>query len=452
MSDRPVKFFQLITFGCRVNQYETQAIREQLLEAGYQERTPDSPEADLVVINSCTVTQAADNECMCAIRNLHKQRPATQILVTGCLVQRDADLLKGLPGVKVLAGTGQKHRIAELVREIDPWAAEPRLELELTRVYSPLTISSFEGRSKAFLKVQDGCDRSCAFCKIPLVRGRSRSRGMKEILDEARRLLEAGYRELTVAGVAVGLWGREWEIGASLGDLMEEIDRLPGSFRVRLSSLDPRDLDDRLIDALKNSSKICHHLHLSLQSGSDAVLARMNRGYTTGDYRRQVDRVREFWPDLGLTTDLIVGFPGESRREFEETLAFCGEIRFLKVHVFPYSRRGGTSASFFKNHVPRDEIKRRAAVLRQTAAETAGRFRAGFIGSEQQVLVEENGSGFTSQFIRVRFEAFPDEAGRLLPIMITGATDEVLLGTVVRPTPFLTGPLDNLAKDVPSLR
>ena len=431
--------FRCVTFGCRVNQYETQAIREQLVSRGYVEASEGSS-PDLVVINSCTVTEAADRECVAFVRALHRDHPDARIVLTGCLVQRDSEVLKKLPGVRLLAGSNQKHRIADLIEELDPWAADPKIEIELERVYAPLSISTFAERSKAFVKVQDGCDRACAFCKIPLVRGRSRSRPLKDILDEVQRLVSHGFQEVVLTGVALGLWGKEWDPPGSLADLILAVDQLPGRFRIRLSSLDPRDLDDRLIDAFRSSKRLCRHLHLSLQSGSDPVLDRMNRGYTKSEYRIWVQGIRRFWPDLGLTTDIIVGFPGETQGQFQEVLDFCRELVFAKVHVFPYSRRRGTSAWFFKEQVPAPIIKERARLLRRAAGEGAAQFRIRFVGTVQEVLLEEGRVGYTGQFLKVHLSTPVDPVGRLYPVRLTGTAPEGLLGEVVN---FSGGTLDN---------
>ena len=398
------------------------------MQRGHLEAALGDP-FDMVVINSCTVTEAADKECVSTIRSLHKANPSAQIVVTGCLVQRDAGVLRQLPGVRLLAGSNQKHRIAELVATLDPWALEPQVELELDQVYAPLSISSFEGRAKAFVKVQDGCDRSCAFCTIPLVRGRSRSRPLADILEEVRRLLGSGFQEVTLTGVALGLWGKEWDSPQSLSELVEAVDRLPGRFRIRLSSLDPRDLDERLIQTLGSSQKVAHHLHLSLQSGCDPILARMNRGYSSASYRARVDAVRGHWPDLGLTTDVIVGFPGETQGHFEQTVDFCRQMECAKIHVFPYSPRRRTSATFFREPVAPVVVRERARVLRQAADEISAQFRQRFIGTEQEVLVENLEAGSTSQFIKVALSASPGQVGALLPLRIQKFTPQGLFGT-----------------------
>ena len=374
---RPAHTFRCITFGCRVNQYETQAIREQLEAIGLVEAREEET-ADVIVVNSCTVTEEADRECLSQLRKLNRKNPNARLIVTGCLVQRDAERLKPLAGVRLLVGTGQKHRIGEFVQGMmagEAWEGDVRVEMEISRVYGGLRISRFEGWDKAFVKVQDGCDRACSFCKIPLVRGRSRSRPLAEVIEEVRRLAEGGYREIILTGVAIGLWGRDLGAGASLAALLAAVDQLPGRFRIRISSLDPRDLDDRLLWALEGSSKVCHHLHLSLQSGSDPVLQRMNRGQPVAEYALRVAAVRRFWPDLGLTTDLIAGFPEETEEQFQQTLSFCRAMEFAKVHVFPYSRRRGTSAAVFKGALPASVVRERARLLRQTAAEVSARFR-----------------------------------------------------------------------------
>ena len=441
-----MKTFRCVTFGCRVNQYETQAIREQLEREGLSEAMPGEP-ANIVMVNSCTVTEAADRDCLSQLRLLHAENPLAKIVVTGCLVQRDAALLRDLPGIRLLVGTGQKHRIGEWVRSlIGPCqGSETLMELELSRVYGSLQISRFDGREKAFVKVQDGCDRACAFCKIPLVRGRSRSRELGEVLEEVRRLTDAGFREVVLTGVAIGLWGKEFRSQRQLADLVRAVDRLPGRFRIRLSSLDPRDLDSSLLDILGSSSKLCRYLHLSLQSGSDPVLARMNRGHTTAQYAGQLSALRRFWPDAGLTTDLIAGFPGETEEQFRQTLEFCQEQRFAKVHVFPYSRRRGTSGALFKEQLPAAVVRERARLLRQTADETARRFREPFVGTDQEILVEKNGENCTSQFLRVRLEGEPGPAGELVPVRITGLTPGGLRAKILRDA------LDKLTHLVPFL-
>jgi len=450
---RPAHTFRCVTFGCRVNQYETQAIREQLEAIGLVEAREEET-ADVIVVNSCTVTEEADRECFSQLRKLNRKNPNARLIVTGCLVQRDAERLKPLAGVRLLVGTGQKHRIGEFVRaELGPYLVPegpgtgfpPRIELEISRVYGGLRISRFEGWDKAFVKVQDGCDRACSFCKIPLVRGRSRSRPLAEVIEEVKRLAERGYREIVLTGVAIGLWGRDLGAGASLAELLAAVDQLSGRFRVRLSSLDPRDLDDRLIRALEASSKVCHHLHLSLQSGSDPVLQRMNRGHTAAEYALRVAAVRRFWPDLGLTTDLIAGFPEETQEQFQQTLSFCRAMEFAKVHVFPYSRRRGTSAAVFKGTLAASVVRERARLLRQTAAEVSARFRERFVGTRQELLLERRTDGTTAQFLRVRLEGGGGTTGELLPVEITGLTPQGLRGKI------FPGALDKLHHPVPTL-
>lgn len=451
-----MRIFRCVAFGCRVNQYEAQAVREQLLARGYAE-AEEGERPNWVVINSCTVTGAADRECVSLIRSLRQVDPAVRVAVTGCLVQRDSGTLKELPGVALLVGTGQKHRVGDLIEEIDrnqkpvPGTAldsDVRLELEMSKVYSPLAVSSFPGMQKAFVKVQDGCDRACAFCKIPYVRGRSRSRDLEETLREVRRLVDAGCREIILTGVAIGLWGREQGASSTLAELVEALDALEGRFRVRLSSLDPRDLDDPLIETLGCSKKVCHHLHLSLQSGSDPVLERMRRGYTTGEYRERVSRVRRRWPDLGLTTDLIAGFPGETERMFEETLGFCREMGFARVHVFPYSPRRGTSASGFRGRLEPGEVRHRARELRRVAGEVAAAFRRGLEGTVQEVLIEQephieergrSRGGYTGQFIWVRLpEAGDPLVGSLARVRLLPSTGEGGLVGQIFPVTTLT--------------
>ncbi len=431
--------FRCVTFGCRVNQYETQAIREQLVGRGFQEAGKHQG-ADWVVINSCTVTETADRECLATVRTVRRLNPTAQIVIAGCLVQRDHERLSALPGVRLLVGSNQKHRIGELIAPMVPgtdsgtdseWS--PRTERELNAVYAPLAISSFQGRSKAFVKVQDGCNRLCAFCKVPYVRGCSRSRPQKEVLAEVKRLISRGFQEVVLTGVAIGLWGRDLKPSARLSDLVGAVEGLPGAFRVRLSSLDSRDLDAPLLTVLRRSTKVCHHLHLSLQSGSDRVLRSMNRGYTTAQYQKGVQAVKRFWPDLGLTTDLMTGFPGEGEQDFEETLELCRRLQFAKVHVFPYSPRQGTTAWSLTGQLPHPVAKERARYLRQVAGETAKSFNQSLVGTLQHVLVEEVKSsqprtgtaqltltGYTSQYVRAAVTGGMASVGKTVQVRLEG--------------------------------
>ena len=267
------------------------------------------------------------------------------------------------------------------------------------------------------------------------------------MLEEVRRLVAAGFREVVLTGVAIGLWGREWLPQQRLADLVRAVDRLPGRFRIRMSSLDPRDLDGPLTDALRDSSKVCRHLHLSLQSGSDPVLYRMNRGHTTAEYAAKISALRRFWPDLGLTTDFIAGFPGETQEHFQETLEFCKAQRFAKAHVFPYSPRRGTTASLLKGRVPPPEVRERARLLRQAAAEGAVRFSRRFVGTVQEVLVEKSGDSCTSQFLRVRLEGEPGPVGELVPVRVTGLAP----GAGVLRGKFSPGALDKMTHPMPPL-
>src|SRR5579872_2718778 len=329
------KKFKIVTLGCRTNQYESQAYADQLRRMGYAEAQADE-EATLCIVNTCTVTESADSSSRHQIRHLAKQHPHAQLVVTGCLAERLPEEIAKISGVTQIVPNQKKEELLSLVF--------PDEEIP------EFTIEQFAAHTRAFVKVQDGCNSFCTYCIIPYVRGRSRSRSVPEIVREIETLVANGYKEVVLTGINIGDFDgnpAEGETPTRLADLVRTADKIPGLERIRISSIDPDEVDEDLTDAVLNGQKTCPSLHLVLQSGSNVILKRMNRKYTRHIFLDTVERLRKAQPDFTFTTDLIVGFPGETEADFEESLEVMRAVKFAKVHMFPYSERKRTRAAQF---------------------------------------------------------------------------------------------------------
>jgi threonylcarbamoyladenosine tRNA methylthiotransferase MtaB len=383
----------VLTFGCKVNQYESQALQERLKGAGYQVVHPDD-EAEVYVLNTCTVTETAYAEAARTVRRIHRRRPEAEIAVTGCAADSNREDFLRLPGVRRVVVHDEKSALPLLLED-------PRLTpTDLKPSIFDLQISRFDGHTRAFLKIQDGCDLQCSFCIIPRVRGANVSRPIDEAVDEARRLADAGYREIVLTGVHVGSFGKDVAGRTLIPDLVERMLSIPGLSRVRLSSIEANEVDDRLIETMRDSGgRFCPHLHLPLQSGDAGVLRAMRRRYSPAQFLRTVDRIRERIEDPSFTTDVIIGFPTETDEAFESTLALCRQVGFSRVHIFPYSHRKGTDASRLDD-LPADVKKARHASLQSLADEMTREYASRFVGRDVEVLVEESGTGYTERYLR----------------------------------------------------
>lgn len=430
--------------GCRLNIAESDALAARFLAAGYRVvTTADAP--DVVVVNTCTVTGQADRKSRNALQRALRLPPAPRpaaadrplVVATGCYVTAHGGAASDLPGVDYAVDNDRKSQIFDLVAAhlagevVDP-AALPAAPFGYRPGPQPL-------HTRATIKVQDGCDNFCTFCIIPAVRGRARSRPAPAILQEARRLLAAGHRELVLTGVNIGRY--DW-CGWGFSRLLQELLELPGEYRIRVSSLEPDPLDDHFIE-LAAHDKLCPHLHLCLQSGSDRVLLRMRREYDVDRYLSLIARIRAAWARRGVpahfTTDVLVGFPGETDRDFARTLAVCEQVEFGHVHTFRYSPREGTRAARLPDPVPEPVKAQRSAAIRDLAAAGRRRLARQFPGRQQQVLVEEaaagGAAGYGESYLRVRFPA-PDRprAGELRRVTVTRAlADGSLLGLPAGP-------------------
>ncbi|MCH9628035.1 MAG: Threonylcarbamoyladenosine tRNA methylthiotransferase MtaB [Chlamydiales bacterium] len=404
------KRFRLATLGCRTNQYETQAYRDQLIQLGYQE-AEEGEEADLCIVNTCTVTESADRSSRHQIRQLVRKNEGAQVVVTGCLAERRPDLVQQIGGVSAVVPNKEKE---QLVASLFPEEEVPEF-----------SIKHFEAHTRAFVKVQDGCNSFCTYCIIPYVRGRSRSRTIGAVVKEVEGLVASGYQDIVITGINVGDFEDK---GRGLADLIREVDKVEGVKRLRLSSIDPDEVDEPLMDAILNGKNTCHSLHIVLQSGSNVVLKRMNRKYTRQIFFDTVEKLRAASPDFTFTTDIIVGFPGETEADFEETLDVMRSVQFAKVHMFPFSRRERTRAALYPNQVPQHVIDERKAALLQLAEKQAYALREQYVGRRLSVLTEDKRGGHTENFLMVLLPEESTEPNQLVDVRLIKNTPEGLIG------------------------
>jgi threonylcarbamoyladenosine tRNA methylthiotransferase MtaB len=383
-----MKTFAFVTFGCKVNQYESQALRERFSRKGLAE-VEAGRGADLFVINTCTVTEAATADAQRTVRKLARSFPFAEITVTGCAADSHKAEFLGLPGVRRVVTHDEKASLCD----------DPRLTPEDTAPsIFDLTISRFDRHTRAFLKVEDGCDLNCSFCIIPKVRGAAASRPIESAVDEAKRLVDHGHKEIVLTGVHLGSYGKDLAQRSLLPDLVERLLGIAGLARLRLSSIEANEVSDSLIALMASEPRFCPHLHLPLQSGDDDVLRAMRRRYNSRQYLATCDRVAEKVADPSFSADVIVGFPGETEAQFENTLGICRRAGFSRIHVFTYSRRRGTDAALLPD-LPSRVKKERRHRLESLAEELTGRYARKFIGREVEVLVEAGG-GYTERYLK----------------------------------------------------
>lgn len=424
-----VKFF---TLGCKVNQYESQAMLESLLAQGFQPAAPSGP-ADVVVVNSCTVTAQSDQKARQALRRLKRQNPSAVAVLTGCWPQAFPDEAAALPEADIVLGTANR---AALGSHILQYLSHKQRIVDIAphekgEAFEPLRVRGLQGHTRAFLKIEDGCERYCAYCIIPFARGRVRSKPLADITAEVVDLAAAGYREVVLTGINLPAYGQE--LGLSLCDAVEAACAVEGMDWVRLGSLEPERLTPPVIQRMQRQEKLCPQFHLSLQSGCDGTLRRMNRHYTAAEYREIVGNLREAFPGCAITTDIMVGFPGETEEEFAASLAFAQEIGFAKAHVFAYSRRPGTVADRAPDQVSAGEKEARSRRMIAAMEESRQAFFRGQLGQRVPVLFEravEPGvyEGHTPNYTAVRVKSGEDLAGKILWTELTGAGEEYCTG------------------------
>ncbi len=425
------KFF-IKTLGCKVNQYESQAIREILTRSGFTEcLTKDI--ADIYILNTCTVTSKADKESRYWLGLFHRTNPKADIVVTGCYVENNSDDISFLPGVSYIIMNEEKPRIADILNGI---SAKKRSK-GTDSPYNFLTITDFKNHTKAFVKIQDGCDNRCSYCKVPLVRGSLRSRPITSIIEEVEILAEKGFKEIVLTGICLGAWGKDPYMTAitngwpgagsalSLVDALKAIDKISADFRVRLSSIEPKYIADDLIDFIAGTKRMCRHLHIPLQSGDDDILRRMNRPYTAKEYRALIDKIRSKIKDVALTTDVMIGFPGESEANFKNTENFLRDILPARTHIFTFSERKGTAAYGMSDILTRDILKKRYSALEVVALSASYLYRQKFLGATLNILAETRRDkytgfleGYSDNYIKVFFEGPDSLMRKIVPVKI----------------------------------
>ncbi len=421
------------TLGCKVNQYETQAMEQLALQRGHS-LVPFEGPADVYVINTCSVTAVSDKKSRQMIRRARKQAPDSVVAVCGCYPQTHPGDVEKL-GVDLISGTGDRTGFVELLERT--WKERQSLtvvdDVFQRRVFEPLPAGGLEGRTRAMLKMEDGCVNFCSYCIIPYARGRIRSLPVADCVRQARELVEQGYQEIVLTGIEISSWGQDLEGEETLIDAVEAICRaLPGHIRVRLGSLEPRTITKDFCRRCAALENLCPHFHLSMQSGCDSVLARMNRKYDSARYYESVQLLREVYDRPGITTDLIVGFPGETEEEFSQTLDFIQKCGFSAMHIFPYSRRPGTPAAKMPGQVPNAEKEARCRRAAQVAQKMEEDYLDSFLGQEVPVLFEEEREGFwrghTTRYVQVAAQSGEDLHNRLCTVRLIRREGLTLVG------------------------
>lgn len=429
------------TLGCKVNHYETEGIWNRFKQEGY-ERVDFDHHADVYVINTCTVTNTGDKKSRQVIRRAVRKNPDAVICVTGCYAQTSPGEIMEIPGVDIVVGTQDRGKMISYIEE----HLEHRLPINgvsnimKNRVFEEMDVPDFSDRTRASLKIQEGCNNFCTFCIIPWSRGLLRSRKPENVLKQAQQLVDAGYKEIVLTGIHTAGYGedmKDYNFAQLLRDLEKEVRGLK---RIRISSIEASQITDEVIEVLNNSEKIVPHLHIPLQSGSNTVLERMRRKYSTEFYKQRIDKIKNIFPHLAITSDVIVGFPGETEEEFQETKDFIKEIGFSELHVFPYSRRTGTPAARMDNQVD-DEVKnRRVQELIELSNEQALAYAKHYENEVLEVIPEESFDeehpnilvGYSDNYMKVKFEGTPDLIGQIVKVKVTKAGYPYNEGVFVR--------------------
>jgi threonylcarbamoyladenosine tRNA methylthiotransferase MtaB len=397
--------FAVYNFGCKVNQQEGGAISALFLARGWRW---DAAQPELIIVNTCTVTQTADKKARNLIRRLRREQPEALLAVCGCYAQRDVAAIAALPGVDIIAGVDERRRLPELVAECAkskgrPGDGQPLLAVAAIaerHQFQRIAAQSEQSRVRAYLKIEDGCDQNCAYCIIPQVRGPVRSLPLEQAMAQARQLVVAGHSELVLSGIQIGAYGEDLPPGEDLPALIRALLALPELPRLRLGSIEPQYCSEELLRLIASEPRLCPQLHIPLQSGCDRILAAMGRSYTTAEFMALTDRVRGLRPELAITSDVIIGFPGESEADFAETVTFLSQLEAARLHIFPYSKRSGTVAAGLSGQISQAEKERRAAVLAELSREQAANFGRRFVGQPLDLLPEEIVTVKGSRYLR----------------------------------------------------
>lgn len=427
------------TLGCKVNQYETEAMEELFENNGYTV-VDESEIADIYVINTCTVTNLSDRKSRQFISRARKNNEDATIAVVGCYSQVSPEEVSKIEGVDVVIGTTERNKVLELCEK----AKENNEKFNIVRnikahkEFETINIEDIKSKTRAYIKIQDGCNQFCSYCIIPYARGPIKSRPIEDIIHETERLARAGFKEIVLTGIHVASYGKDIK-DISLIDVLERVGNIEGIERIRLSSVEPTLIDHDFMKRIVKIGKVCDHFHLSLQSGSPTVLKRMNRKYTPEEYKNIVNIIREYMPDAGITTDIIVGFPGETDEEFNETWEFVKDIGFSRIHVFKYSPRKGTPAADFEKQIHGNIKSQRSESLISLGKKMMKEFNSRFKSSTMSVLFEEESKkhkdhieGYTTNYVRVKAENDRSLIGEIADVKIISSKNDFLLGKAIK--------------------
>lgn len=428
------------TLGCKVNFYDTEAIWQLFKNEGY-EQVDFEQTADVYLINTCHVTNTGDKKSRQMIRRAVRRNPEAIVAVTGCYAQTSPAEILEIPGVDLVIGNQDRDKIMTFIREIEQQRQPINAVRNImkTRAFEEMDVPDFAERTRAFLKIQDGCNNFCTFCIIPWARGLSRSRDPQSIIQQAKQLVQAGYKEIVLTGIHTGGYGDDLE-NYRLSDLLWDLDKVDGLERIRISSIEASQIDDKMLDVLKRSSKMCRHLHIPLQAGDDTVLKRMRRKYTTAEFLHKMKLIREAMPDVAITTDVIVGFPGETDDMFWNGYNLMKEIGFSEMHVFPYSKRTGTPAARMEDQVDEEVKNDRVHKLIDLSEQLQLAYAEQFVGQTVEVIPEREykgapGSGkmqgYSDNYLLLVFDGAPELEGKLCRVKITEAGVNECVGELV---------------------
>ena len=426
------------TLGCKVNHYETEAIWQLFKDANY-ERVEFETNADVFVINTCTVTNTGDKKSRQIIRRAIRQNPDAVVCVTGCYAQTSSAEIMEIPGVDIVVGTQDRHKLLDYIQQFQD-ERQPINgvgNIMKNRTYEELEVPYFTDRTRASLKIQEGCNNFCTFCIIPWARGLMRSRDPEKVVEQATQLVNSGYKEIVLTGIHTGGYGQDLK-NYNLAQLLRDLDTIEGLERIRISSIEASQLTDEVIDVIGNSNKVVRHLHIPLQSGSDDVLKRMRRKYTMAHFSERLTKLHQALPDLAVASDVIVGFPGESEDEFQETYDFIVNHHFSELHVFPYSPRIGTPAARMDNQIDEETKNVRVHKLISLSNQLAKEYASKFEDEVLEVIPEEMGEephtlvGYADNYMKVRFEGDDSLIGQIVKVKIVKANYPINEGKAIR--------------------
>lgn len=442
------------TLGCKVNQYETNAVEEIFTQNGYT-LTDFDDKSDIYIINTCTVTSMSDRKSRQVIRRAKKNNKDSVVVVMGCYAQNDPDAIIKIEDVNLVVGTKDKNKIFEEVQKITNHDKVVKVTSIMEEVeFENLSVTSYTKNTRAFVKIQDGCDRYCSYCIIPYTRGRIRSRNISDIVKEVQSLSDNGYKEVVLTGIHIASYGKDLkrsktefipiinsqkedfvQADASLIDVIEEVSKIKNLYRIRIGSVEPIIISEDFLERISKIDKFCPHFHLSLQSGCDDTLKRMNRRYTTDEYKEAVQKIRQYFDTPAITTDIIAGFPGETDEEFEKTYSYLSDINLYEMHIFPFSRRSGTKAYDMKNQIDNDVKHKRSEKLIALANRNKEEFEKGLIGKTFDVLFEQREEqyyqGYTKNYVKIYVKTQKDLSGKLLDVRINSFENDKLIGELI---------------------